>query len=216
MLYTSFEFLEDIQTIPEKCVKDTPEGAKANRDFMHKLKVLQSFFWRKLPPYDFKDDNMDAIKEALEVSVDGDELLFGYTYFLSSNTNFDYSWNYLRMQMDNYIDFYSEAYRFISYVLKDIDELKANLCGLENLHIYFNELFDVTFIDDKPFVKTIVNWESFYQINKVKNGYYLSVKIDKTTLLTFYRKYNNKLNPNISRINQILATWKDQTEKNKA
>ena len=69
-----------------------------------------------------------------------------------------------------------------------INVINADLCGNKDLHIVFNELFDVTFMGDEPFVKTTVIWENFYQINKLKNGYYISVKIDKTTLLTFYRK----------------------------
>lgn len=213
MLYTKTELFEDIQTTPEECVKDTPEGEKARRDFVHKLKVLQTIFDMKLPPYDFEKDNMDDIKEALEVYVDGNELLFGYTFFLSSNTNFDYSWNYLRKQMDKYVDFFSEAYKFISYVLVDINAMKINMQGNENLHIELNELFDVTFIDDKPFIKIIINWKNFYQINNVKNGYYISIKIGKTTLLTCYRKYSNNLNPFFDGVKQVLASWKKQTEK---
>ena len=213
MLYTKAELFEDIQTVPEECTKNTPEGEKACRDFRHKLKVLQSIFGMNLPLYDFKKDNMDDIKDALEVYVEGNELLFGYTFFLSSNANFDYSWNYLRKQMDKYIDFFSEVYKFISYVLEDINILKFNLQGDENLHIELNELFNVTFIDDKPFVKTIVNWENFHQLNKTKNGYYISVKIGKTTLLTCYRKYSNKLDSFLDGVKQVLAVWKEQTEK---
>lgn len=216
VLYTKAELFEDIQAVPEECTKDTPEGEKSRRDFRHKLKVLQSIFGMNLPLYDFEKDNMDDIKEALEVYVNGNELLFGYTFFLSSNTNFDYSWGYLRKQMDKYVDFFSEAYRFISYVLADINIMKADLCGNKELHIELNELFDITFIDDKPFVKTIISWENFYQINKVKNGYYISVKIGTTTLLTCYRKYSNKLNPFLDRVKQVLAVWKEQTQKNKA
>lgn len=213
MLYTKTELFEDIQTTPEECVKDTPEGERARRDFVHKLKVLQTIFGTKLPLYDFEKDNMDDIKEALEVYVDGNELLFGYTFFLSSNTNFDYSWSYLRKQMDKYIDFFSGAYKFISYVLADINAMKIDLQGNENLHIEFNELFDVVFIDDKPFVKTIINWENFYQINNVKNGYYISVKINKATLLTCYRKYSNDFDPFFGGVKQLLASWKKQTKK---
>lgn len=213
ILYTKTELFEDIQTTPEECVKDTPEGERARRDFVHKLKVLQTIFDTKLPLYDFEKDNMDDIKEALEVYVDGNELLFGYTFFLSSNTNFDYSWNYLRKQMDKYIDFFSGAYKFISYVLADINAMKIDLQGNENLHIEFNELFDVVFIDDKPFVKTIINWENFYQINNVKNGYYISVKINKAILLTCYRKYSNDLDPFFGGVKQLLASWKKQTKK---
>lgn len=216
MLYSKAELFEDIQTTPEECTKDTPEGEKAHRDFRHKLKVLQSIFDMNLPLYDFEKDNMDDIKEALEVYVDGNELLFGYTFFLSSNTNFDYSWNYLRKQMDKYVDFFFEAYKFISYVLADINAMKTDLCKNKDLHIELNELFDVTFIDDKPFVKTIISWENFNQINKVKNGYYMSVKIGTTTLLTCYRKYSNKLNPFLDRVKQVLAVWKEQTKKSKA
>jgi hypothetical protein len=157
---------------------------------------------------------MEEIKEAIEVYVEGNGFLFAYTFFLSLNTNFDYSWNYLRKQMDKYVDFLSEAYRFISYVLADINAMKTSLSGNKDLHIELNELFDVTFVDDKPFVKTIVCWENFYQINKVKSGYYISVKIGKTILLTCYRKYSNKLNPFLDRVEQVLAAWKEQTEKN--
>lgn len=213
VLYTKTELFEDIQTTPEECVKDTPEGERARRNFVHKLKVLQTIFDTKLPLYDFEKDNMDDIKEALEVYVDGNELLFGYTFFLSSNTNFDYSWNYLRKQMDKYIDFFSGAYKFISYVLADINAMKIDLQGNENLHIEFNELFDVVFIDDKPFVKTIINWKNFYQINNVKNGYYISVKINEATLLTCYRKYSNDLDPFFGGVKQLLASWKKQTTK---
>lgn len=215
MLYTKDELFEDIQATPEKCTMDTPESEKARCDFRHKLKVIQSIFDMRLPLYDFEKDNMDDLKEALEVYVDGNELLFGYTFFLSSNTNFDYSWNYLRKQMNKYVDSFSETYKFISYVLADINAMKANLSENKDLHIELNELFDVTFLDNNPFVKTIINWENFYQINKVKNGYYISVKIGKTTLLTCYRKYSNKLDPFLDRVNQVLAAWKEQTEKNK-
>ena len=205
MLYTKVELFEDIQTIPEKCVKDTPEGEKARRDFRHKLKVLQAIFDMKLPTYIFKKDNMEKIKEAIE-------LLFGYTFFLSSNTDFDYSWNYLRKQMDKYVDFFSDVHKFISYLLADIDEMKTEFSGNKDLHIVLNGLFNVKFIDDKPFVKTTLNWENFNQINKVKSGYYISAKIGKTTLLTCYRKYSNNLDLFINGVRQVLAAWKEQTE----
>ena len=211
--YTKTELFEDIQAIPEESEKTTPEGEKARRDYSYKLKVIQSVFCMKLPAYDFKKDNMEEIKKAIEVDVDGNELMFGYTFFLSSNTNFDYSWNYLRKQIDKYIDFFSEAYKFISYVIEDINDMKTSLRGNKDLHIELNELFDVAFVDDKPFVKTIVCWENFYQINKVKSGYYISVKIGKTTLLTCYRKYSIELKSFLDRVKQVLAAWKEQTEK---
>ena len=53
MLYTKTELFEDIQTTPEECVKDTPEGERARRNFVHKLKVLQIIFGMKLPLYDY-------------------------------------------------------------------------------------------------------------------------------------------------------------------
>lgn len=212
MIYTKAELFEDIQIIPEKCTKNTSEEEKAHRDFRHKLKVLQYIFDMELPTYNFKEDNMEEIKEAIEVYVEGNALLFGYTFFLSSNTEFDYSWNYLRKQMDKYVDFFSEAHKFISYVLADIDKMKTGFSGNKDLYIVLNELFNVKFMSDKPFVKTTVNWENFNQINKVQSGYYISAKIGKTTLLTCYRKYNNNLNLFINRVRQLLAAWKEQTE----
>ena len=211
VLYTKDELFEDIQTTPEECAKENPEGEKARRDFIYKLKVLQSVFNMKLPMYDIDKDNIAAIKERIEGYVDGDELLFDYTFFLSSNRNFDYSWSYLRKQIGKYVDFLSEVYRFISCVIADINTMKTDLSKYRDLHIVFNELFDVAFIDEKPFVKTVVCWNNFYQINEVKNGYYTSVKIGESTLLICYRKYNSELNPLLDKDKQVLAMLKEES-----
>ena len=114
--------------------------------------------------------------------------------------------------MDKYVEFFSDVHKFISYLLADIDEMKTEFSGNKDLHIVLNGLFNVKFIDDKPFVKTTLNWENFNQINKVKSGYYISAKIGKTTLLTCYRKYSNNLDLFINGVRQVLAAWKEQTE----
>ena len=72
------------------------------------------------------------------------------------------------------------------------------------MHIELNELFDVKFIDDEPFVETTVHWDKFYQINNVKNGYYLSIKKGETTLLTYHREYNNQLKQFQNNIKAII------------
>lgn len=194
-LYTKAKLLENIHTALEVSVDNAQETEMDCRDVKHKLKVLQFILYMKLPPYDFDKNNTEDIKEAIEVYVDGDEFMFGYTFFLSSNKNFDYSWSYLRKQTDKYINFLLEAYRFISYVIFDINTLKPDICRMTDLHIELNELFAVKFIDDEPFVETTVHWNKFHQINNVKNGYYLSVKKGEATLLTYHRKYSNQLKP---------------------
>lgn len=211
--YTLSELFDDIQEELTECDEDSHEGEKVRREYMHKLKVFQTILGLKLPDFDFINDNSEEIKAKIEVQVNNDELLFGYTFFLSLNSKFDYSWNYLRKQIERYMNFLYDVYKFISYVISDINLMTSRLDCYKDLHIEFNELFDIHFIHDAPYVKTIINWNNFHQISKVKNGYYVIAKYDETILLTCLRKYNDKPDSFIESVNQVLIAWNKQTDK---
>ena len=213
ILYTKDDLLKDIYATFDECPDDISVGINTERNARHFMKVIQSIFSMELPEYNFSKDNADEIKEALELNVNNNIYLFGYTFFLSLNANFDYSWNYLRKQIDKYMKFLFEAYRFICYVVRDINIMRGGICKSEDLCISFNNLFDVKFIDDEPFVKTAINWRHFYQIGKVGSGYYISVNIGETTLLTYYRKYLYGIELLLGRIEELSNAQNDQYNK---
>ena len=217
-LYTMSMLFGDIQAEPNDSTKGSSEDDRVHREYVHKLKVIQMVFELKLTDFDLKNDNSENdnsedIKREIEVQVEGNELLFGYTFFLSLNSRFDYSWNYLRKQTVRYMDFLYDVYKFTSSVVYDINLINSKISRYKDLHIEFNELFDVHFIDDAPYVKATINWKNFHQISKVKNGYYVIAKYDKTILLTSLRKYNDKPDSFIGAVNQMLATYNNKTDE---
>lgn len=220
--YTLFDLFEDILEEPEKYKEDSTESSSLHIEFKHKLKVFQTIFnlSSSLPNFNLsnnnpektKDDIEVEIKEKIDIEIDGNESLFGYTFFLSLNSNFDYSWNYLRKHIKLYKDFLYSTYKFISYVVYDINLMKSMLDIHHDLHIEFNELFDVKFNEEVP-VKTTINWANFNKISKVKNGYYISAKYDETILFTIFREYNDKPHSFIENVNMMLKGEKTQTDK---
>jgi len=110
------------------------------------------------------------------------------------------------------MDFLYEVHKFISYVIYDINLMKSKLNIHKDLHIEFNELFDVKFNEVAP-IKTTINWNNFNEISKVKNGYYVIAKYDETILLTSFRKYNEQPDLFIESINKILQGQKARTDK---
>ncbi len=177
--YTQDDLLQDIYD---------SEDTESTLDYKNKLKFLQ-FILITLVKYDFENNDTDDIKNQIECQIDEDILMFGYTFFLSANRNFKYTWSYLLRQKDNYADFLLATYKFISYAIKDINTMRESLKSYEDLHIELNELFDVTFIDEEPYVKTEVNWDNLKKINEVKRGYRIIVKKNETTILGFNREY---------------------------
>lgn len=210
--YTRLNLLEDIHEETKECEKNSYEREKASREYKYKLKVFQTILDLNLPDFDFVKENSEKIKKEIEVQVDDNELFYGYTFFLSLNPNFDYSWNYLRKQIERYMDFLYEVHKFISYVIYDINLMKSKLAIHKDLHIEFNELFDVEFKEGAP-INTTINWNNFSKISKVKDGYYIIAKYDKAILLTSFRKYKEQPDSFIESINKMLIEWNKQTDK---
>ena len=59
---------------------------------------------------------------------------------------------------------------------------------VQNVHVGFNDIFDVQFIAEKPFVRTSVQWENFHRLAMVKSNYHLTVKCKECILVTGTRK----------------------------
>lgn len=59
--------------------------------------------------------------------MENDETLFEYTFYVASNPIFDYTWSYLRTQMDSYKNFLFNAHRFFAFICRDIQILRPIL-----------------------------------------------------------------------------------------
>lgn len=212
MKYTVSQLLNEI--LEEQTEENISNDENIRRECQYKKKVIQSIINLNLNDSDYKEIEKGVLKNKIDISVDGNEQLFGYTFFLSANPNFDYSWNFLRKQMEYYKTFLLEVCTFINQVVENINTMHFDLKECSDIEIVFHNLLRVKFINVSPWVKTTINWNNFYQITDIKGGYYISAKLKKTTVLTCYQVYGGELKSFINEVNQMVITYKQNSDKN--
>lgn len=186
--YSHEMLLSDIQDYPEIGNEDTYVVNEAGREHKHKLIVMQMLLYFAASFCDEEYRNEEKLKNGIKVKVDNDELLAGYLFHVSQNSQFDYSWNYMRKRIMSYIDFLADASQFINNVLADINMLTSKPRAGADVHVIFEDILDVVLINDAPYVKTKVLWENFYRVATVNKEYSFCVVKKDNVLLTGLRK----------------------------
>lgn len=186
--YTFGELLDDILTSAE-CNDGEAQGVEiAWRERQSKLIVVQMLIdlANNLNDDSYRDG--EKLRNAIDVKVKCDSFLSAYVFYASQNPQFDYSWNYLRKKENSYEDFLFECVLFLRNILADINMLAGKTRVMQNIHIVFNDIFDVYLTPEKPFVKPHVLWENFHRLSTVKRNYHLTVKCKECILVTGTRK----------------------------
>lgn len=186
--YTFDTLLNDIQSEPNENNERDKSVNIAGREYSSKLIVIQMLIGlaELYKTENYKDN--ENLSNAIEIKVNGDELLSGYMFFVSQNSQFNYSWNYMRKCKVNYKEFLTNSIRFLNNVLVDINTLINKSLTGRNVHVIFHDIFDVRPIGEKPFIKTRLLWEKFYRLTTVKSEYNISVKVDGSMLEIGSRK----------------------------
>ena len=186
--YSFDTLLNDIQSEPTEDNKRDEAGDKAGREHKSKLIVVQMLIGlaELYKTESYKDD--EKLKNAIEIIVNGNEQLSGYIFYVSQNPQFNYSWNYMRKRKENYKEFLAYSVRFLINVLDDINILARKPRAGKYMHVVFNDIIDVTLINEKPYVNTRLIWDNFYRLSKMKNEYNVSVKVKDSMLMACIRK----------------------------
>lgn len=202
--YTMLMLLTDVQKLPD--IREDDCNNEKYRDLQYYFKTIQCIIDLNAPIIDFENDNTELIRESINNKIICNEELFGFTYFISSNPNFDYSWYYLRRKINDFQIFLFDVHTFFCMVLKDINKIILRQSEFKDVHFIFHDLLDVKIIDSPPFVHSTINWEKFNQITKVKKGYFITAIYDEDTLLSFSRNKNAQIDlflDNLSKIRQL-------------
>ena len=179
--------LNDIQESSLRGKQETSAGDKAEREQQSKLIVLQMLVDKAHKYINNRHRDDESLRNAIEIEVNNDHLA-GYIFFVSQNPQFNHSWNYLRKQVKNYLDFLVNGIRFLENILVDINMLLEKSRSLQGIHVVMNDIIDVHLIEDKPHVKVFVMWENFYKIATVNRDYSFTVKTKDCILMTGRRK----------------------------
>ncbi|WP_298451739.1 hypothetical protein [uncultured Prevotella sp.] len=179
------------------------------RDFLYKIKVLQTILFLKVPDLALSGNWIEAErdKELIESKVLSDELLFGYTFHVSSNSEFQYTWNYMRKQLDKYVDFLFGTKRFFEFVFSDITALDHVLRDIKDIHIVFNELIDVSYTDDAPYINARMLWENFHNLANVGHNYRMSIMIKASTLMVCNCSYKDGTDNLCEKVKNVMTNF---------
>ncbi len=184
----------DLLTTPIQTNELDINKEMASRDYPLKLKVLQLLCNLKVPDLHISDkgNNEKDIIKTIENLVENDEMLFGYTFYVASNPIFDYTWSYLRAQMDNYKSLLFNVHRFFIFICRDIQILRSILLAHNpSAYIMFNDLIKVEFMNIAPYAKAYMQWENFSNITQIGKGYRLSIKVKESTRAVCDCTYND-------------------------
>lgn len=186
--YTFDVLIDDILKSAEWNDDEAQDVEKAKRERLSKRIVVQMLI--DLANY-YNDDSHqeeEKLRNAIDVRVKGDAFLSAYIFYVSQNPQFDYSWNYLRKKENSFENFLFEGILFLRNMLADIKILAGKPRGMQNIHVVFNDLFDVFLTTEEPFVRTDVLWENFHRLALVKRDYHLTVKCKDSIVITGPRK----------------------------
>lgn len=189
------------------------------RDLPYKIKVLQTILFLKVPNLTLSEYGIEAErdKKLIESNIHSDELLFGYTFLVSSNSEFQYTWSYMRKQLDKYVDFLFGAKRFFEFVFRDITALDKVLRDTQDIHIVFNELIDVNYTDNAPYINAKMLWENFHNLSNVSYSYRVSIMINASTLIVCNCSYKDEADKLCEKVKIAMINFgllkKEENEK---
>ncbi|WP_295960292.1 hypothetical protein [uncultured Alistipes sp.] len=208
--YTFDILLNDILSEPPEDNEMDKTGDIAGREYSSKLIVIQMLIGlaELYKTENYKDD--EKLNNAIEIKVNGDELLSGYMFFISQIPQFSYLWSYMRKCKKDYKKFLVNSINFLNNVLVDINTLYSKPLVARDIHVVFHEILDVKLIGENPFVKTRLLWENFYRLATVKSEYSICIKVKESLLKIGCRKNSSDME---IFIDSALETLKNTSKK---
>lgn len=168
------------------------------REYNSKLIVLEMMIKMSINYRDKFNGEDEELKKNIEDEVNKDFFLSGYLFYISQNPQFDYSWNYMRMRKTSYVEFLVDAILFFNNVIDDILMLTNMIddilmltklgCHENDIHIVFNDFFNISLTKETPMVHYGVIWKNFDHLISVKREYPISIKINESILIAGKRK----------------------------
>lgn len=185
---------------------------KSIKEYQNKLKVLQMLLYLSNldDPDIFKDE--DRLRNIIESKVNCEELLFGYMFYISQKSHFDYSWSYMRKVLEEYKEFLFIVIRFLHNVVNDIKIIAKYRNELDGIYVVFNEIFKISYINEVPYVQTEVLWRNFHYILMIKHEYNIVIKYNNQVLVAGNRNEIFKQNMLVNSVFEGIKYFKNNEE----
>lgn len=188
--------------------EEQTDSEEKRRDKLLKLKVLNHLINIVSTVVDISEEDRCDI---MRMKLAEDEALFGYTCFLASNSEFDYSWNYQRKQWDKYIEVLGRISLLFTKMLSCVKMLQVGNYSFVDEKFVFANLFIITFDDSTNSANVKVIWENIEQLFFVQKGYSISAQLHTVLLLSAFCRYDGN---DLESFFENLSKLKIQSSKN--
>lgn len=181
--YTLERLLNDILDSSNENCSENDNDNKATREHRAKKIVIQMLIEQANAYRSDVYKNAEKLSTALDVKVKEDKWMSGYMFYVSQNPNYDYSWNYMRRQVDGYVEFLGNAVRFFTNVVDDINAIADRLISKKDVYVIFSDIIEVASTQEGASLKARVIWERFKTIASFNPVYQITVKVKDVVLL---------------------------------
>lgn len=144
------------------------------RDVQHYVKVF-SYLYSVVREVESGKDYEE--KAVIENMLNNDNSLFSYTFFVSSRSQFGYSWSYLRKQWDEYAKKLNCACKFIIDMIDKVNVLYEHRTEFIANEFVFADIFVLSFAEATCLPHIEIKWENINSLFNVGNSYHISAKI---------------------------------------
>lgn len=151
------------------------------RDVQHYVKVF-SYLYSVVREVESGKDYEE--KAVIENMLNNDNSLFSYTFFVSSRSQFGYSWSYLRKQWDEYAKKLNCACKFIIDMIDKVNVLYEHRTEFIANEFVFADIFVLSFAEATCLPHIEIKWENINSLFNVGNSYHISAKIGDAVQMT--------------------------------
>lgn len=151
------------------------------RDVQHYVKVF-SYIYSVVRAVESGKDYEE--KTVIDNMLNDDSSLFSYTFFVSSRSQFDYSWSYLRKQWNEYSKTLNSVCKFILDMIGKVNVLYEHRSEFIANEFVFADIFVLSFAKATYLPHMEIKWENINRLFNVENIYHISAKIGDAVQMT--------------------------------
>ena len=172
-------------------------GEDLMRDKIYKLNILNRIM---ILVESVNQNNEIAPQVSSCIAENAD--FYGYTYFLSANQQFNYSWSYLRKQWVAYEKKLDCIVKFLMFMISVVNAVCPQSDELEDYKFMFSDVFEMSLNKECHSPVVNVSWENMNNLFLVDKGFTVSVKRYGIVLLSKY--YNERKKDDVAQFSKCL------------
>lgn len=197
--------LEGIQ----RCHDNGNEDIRNFEDILHLLNFLFDYSIKQMQ---YAENNEKETESRIADDLKANDLLLGYTHYLSGCDTNPYNWSYLLDCRNRFANFLCRFTSYIVWVTKDINALLSSLDDKKKMTFVIDGYLELhtKVEEEKNVLEAHILFDELYRIYSISaNGYRLKVLYEDKVIGVFWRSHNSNLDEVINFIKEELCHYEN-------